>query len=284
MGRNRDTEQWSQTTGTLGSEEEWDGTTVCDKDDHLRSTATMGTSILNLVNNTVGAGLFSLSWCLMKSTMFTGLAVMLLICVLNAISFILLAQCCELAQTCSYLKMMQTAFGRRGGLIAQICVLMYGCGSCISFVVLTGDFLVGKGTGVLDAWTDNSLAHSRPLVMSCVAVVLFLPLSSLRNLEPLKYTSFLSFAATLYATAICVWGYANDSDNVFTPENQGHQHEIKDSIDYIGFPIGVFAALPLINVAYTCHYNAPRYYAELENRSIRRWGIVIAIVTSSWAP
>eukprot|EP01060_Flectonema_neradi_P026399 TRINITY_DN3535_c0_g1_i1.p1 TRINITY_DN3535_c0_g1~~TRINITY_DN3535_c0_g1_i1.p1 ORF type:complete len:517 (+),score=62.41 TRINITY_DN3535_c0_g1_i1:59-1609(+) len=272
-------DKWSNTTTSVGSggDQDWDSSTVCDRDDYLRSEASLGASILNLVNNTVGAGLFSLSWCLMQSTMITGIALMALMCVLNGISFILLAQCCELAGTCSYLKMMQTAFGKRGGAIAQICVLMYGCGSCISFVVLTGDFLVGHGTGVLDSWVSNedSIFRERGFVMTLVAIVFFLPLSSLRNLEPLKYTSFVSFGAAIYATAICVWAYALDNSEAGVGGSTGSD---STTVEWIGFPPGVWAALPLVNVAYTCHYNAPRYYAELEGRSLNRWSKVITAV------
>ncbi|KAJ9466715.1 Vacuolar amino acid transporter 6 [Diplonema papillatum] len=278
MGQDRD--RWSQTTSTLGSEQddEWDKTTFHDRDDHLRSEASMLASMLNLLNNVVGAGLFSLSWCLYESTLVTGMCMMVFMGVLNALSFILLAQCCELAGTCSYLKMMQSAFGRTGGLAAQIIVLMYGCGSCISFVVLTGDFLCGSGTGVLDSWSSNEWLHKRWLIMSGVAVFVFFPLSCMRNLEPLKYTSSVSLLATMYAAAVCVWALALDNDDVFPPELKNQSEELRDSVDYIGFPVGVFAALPLVNVAFTCHYNAPRYYNELKDRTPRRWSIVVFVV------
>ena len=266
------------------------GSVVNDQDDHLRKRASIPVSCINLVNNTVGAGLFSLPWCLKESTLSTGLALMTLMCILNGISFILLAWCCELAQTCSYLKMMKKAFGHLGGTVAQICVLCYGIGSCISFVVLTGDFLVAKETGIFHAWApDVKILQSRPLVVTVIAVTIFFPLSLLRNLEPLKYTSFVSLAATIYAGALCVWGFANDSAAVAADSRSGETPleapadmpvNLVHSVNYYGFPIGVFAAVPLVNVAYTCHYNAPRYYSELERRCIRRWEYVVGTVLS----
>eukprot|EP01061_Rhynchopus_euleeides_P006025 TRINITY_DN15106_c0_g2_i1.p1 TRINITY_DN15106_c0_g2~~TRINITY_DN15106_c0_g2_i1.p1 ORF type:complete len:575 (+),score=222.12 TRINITY_DN15106_c0_g2_i1:170-1726(+) len=264
-------------------------------DEQLEQDAGIATSVINLVNNTVGAGLFSLPWCMKQSTLGTGMILMTLMCLLNGISFILLAWCCELAQTCSYLKMMHKAFGKTGGTIAQLCVLCYGIGSCISFVVLTGDFLVADQTGLFLSWApDVTLLHSRPFIVAVIAVTVFFPLSTLRNLAPLRYTSFVSLGATLYAGALCVWGLALDSEKVFpseTPEeivasplwidsnHTSHDPDyLRSTVNYFGFPIGVFAALPLVNVAYTSHYNAPRYYAELKNRSIARWETVIGIV------
>ena len=261
--------------------------------DDLEPGAGIMTSVVNLVNNTVGAGLFSLPWCMKQSTLGTGLLIMTLMCFLNGISFILLAWCCELAGTCSYLKMMQKAFGKTGGTIAQLCVLCYGIGSCISFVVLTGDFLVAEDTGLFVSLTDNSTLHSRPLIVVVIATTVFLPLSMLRNLAPLRYTSFISLLGCFYAGILCVWGFALDSKDVFpneapadvvnTPYYLEHNHSTdpdywRSTVDYFGFPIGVFAAVPLVNVAYTSHYNAPRYYAELRDRSISRWTTVILIV------
>eukprot|EP01063_Lacrimia_lanifica_P004149 TRINITY_DN12316_c0_g1_i1.p1 TRINITY_DN12316_c0_g1~~TRINITY_DN12316_c0_g1_i1.p1 ORF type:complete len:549 (+),score=151.09 TRINITY_DN12316_c0_g1_i1:76-1722(+) len=260
---------------------------VDDEDDYMRSEASVFASFLNLANNVVGAGLFSLCWCLKESTLVTGMIVMLGVGVLNGIAFVLLAQCCEMAETCSYLRMMQAAFGTTGGLLAQCTVLLYACGSCISFVVLAGDFLLGDGTGLLDEWGMTGAYVNRATVMTVVAVFVFLPLSLLRNLEPLKYTSFLAFLATMYSAVLVAYGVSYRGHDMYTDQkfnltaNPDAQHEWEqgrlDSVNYIGFPPGVFAALPLINVAFTAHYNGPRYYAELEDRSVSRWTQVIML-------
>jgi len=82
--------------------------------------STVTASTVNLINNIVGAGMFSMPWCLMECTLFTGVLLMLFMCFLNAASFIILARCCELAGSFSYLEMGRKAFGDRFGCVVQV--------------------------------------------------------------------------------------------------------------------------------------------------------------------
>lgn len=75
---------------------------------------------INLINNIVGAGMFSMPWCLMECTLVTGVVLMLFMCFLNAASFLILAECCELAGSYSYLEMGRKAFGERFGTVVQV--------------------------------------------------------------------------------------------------------------------------------------------------------------------
>lgn len=63
----------------------------------------------------------------------------------------------------------QTGPGQKFWTVIQCCCLLYTAGSCISYVVLTGDFLVGasggKGTGVFNKWAQDTILSSRPFVM-----------------------------------------------------------------------------------------------------------------------
>ena len=85
---------------------------------------------------------------------------------LSAASFLLIAKCCDISGTFNYKKMGEQALGSTFGVVIQGCCLWYTTGSCIAYIVLTGDFLVGKGTGVLSKWASNSaLLTNRHFVM-----------------------------------------------------------------------------------------------------------------------
>eukprot|EP00041_Stephanoeca_diplocostata_P001758 m.21288 g.21288 ORF g.21288 m.21288 type:complete len:383 (-) comp12372_c0_seq2:175-1323(-) len=109
-------------------------------------------------------------------------------------------------------------------------------------------------------------------VLVMVAILIFLPLSLLRNIEPLKYTSFVSFMATLYAAFLLGYVSFTNTESARLPSQ-----EHRGSITYASFPVAVFGAIPIINVAFTAHYNGPRYYQELKQRSMPRFGKVIFI-------
>ena len=188
------------------------------------SQASVAASALNLINNVVGAGLFSMPWCLYKASMVGGLALIIFMCVLNSLSFVILAECCELAQTFNYKEMGKKALGERAGVFIQSCCLFYTAGSCISYIVLTGDFLVGGGTGVLAHWAPGTWIDHRSTCMILVTLVIVLPLTFLKNLEPLKYTSFVSFLGVIYATFLIIGTSTHDpgylrSHHVLNPKD-----------------------------------------------------------------
>ena len=114
----------------------------------MPSSSTLSSSV-NLINNVIGAGLFSMPWCLAQSTVYAGCAVFVIVCLLNVVSFVLLAQCCTMSGCYSYLEIGRQAIGPRFGRAAQGTAMFYACGSLISYVVLAGNFLLGQGTGVL---------------------------------------------------------------------------------------------------------------------------------------
>jgi len=141
-------------------------------------------------------------------------------------------------------------------------------GSMISFVVLTGDFLIGKNTGVFEVYAKGTVfygqSYSRWLVLSIIAVTIFFPLSMLRNIEPLKYSSCISFVSCIYAGFICFYTFFFESDpwvSMTEPEALANNvTSLHSTVEYVGFPVGVFAAIPIFNVAFTAHYNGPRFH------------------------
>ena len=54
-----------------------------------------------------------------------------------------------------------------------------------------------------------------------------------------------------------------------------------DGFQVFGFPSSVWSAVPIMNVAFTAHYNGPRYYFELADRSGPRWRSVVATASLS---
>lgn len=131
-------------------------------------------------------------WVLYESTIVTGCVMLAFMAILNSASFLIIAKCCDLSGTFNYKvhagtpnmraceqtlsltcfsfkEMGKQALGKSFGTVIQCCCLLYTAGSCISYVVLTGDFLVGasggKGTGVFNKWAQDTILSSRPFVM-----------------------------------------------------------------------------------------------------------------------
>jgi amino acid permease len=240
-------------------------------------TAEVFPSVLNLTNNILGAGLFSMPWCLSQATAVSGALLLVLCACLNTISFVILCRCTELSGEYSYLKMGRVALGGRFGILVQSVVALYAVGSTISFVVLTGDFLVGKDTGLFEYLANNTILYnpddetgSRAIVVTAATLLFFLPLGLLRKLDALKYTSFFGCLASLFAGVLTVYVYGWEPKGSLLPDESRDDLGIR----VFGFPVSFWAAVPITNVAYTAHYNAPRFYQELRGRSLKRIGAV----------
>ena len=245
-------------------------------------------STVNLLNNIMGAGLFSMPWCLAQSTVVGGSIVFVLICMLNVYSFTLLARCCTMTNRYSYLEIGKVALGPGFGMAAQCTAIFYACGSLISYVVLAGDFLLGQHTGLLvllaQAYaqgrsTGSFILEGGPLPRLIFgfgfSFLFFLPLSLLRSLDSLKLTSWLALIATVYAGAITLYEVVASPDGSLTPAEEAVGRDaLRDTVVLAGFPLATFAAVPIVNVAFTAHYNAPRYFEELERRSVARYAVV----------
>mmetsp|Transcript_46947 Transcript_46947/g.60325 ORF Transcript_46947/g.60325 Transcript_46947/m.60325 type:complete len:625 (-) Transcript_46947:251-2125(-) len=247
-------------------------------DDH---GASISSSALNLLNNVVGAGLFSLPWCLKESTVMTGSLLITFMCLMNIASFMLLADSCDLSHKFSYLELGRTAFGNNFGTFAQITTICYAGGSLISYSVLAGDCLAGKGTGLLSLFFgENSTLgdgglDSRAVATFGISFIFFLPLCLLRKIDSLKYASILAFAATIFAGFLVAYEFFDNPPNSREDDSNGDQ-ALSSSVVWAGFPLGIWQAVPIVNVAFTAHYNGPRFYEELSNRTMHRFHAVIS--------
>ena len=234
-------------------------------------------SSVNLINNIIGAGLFSMPWCLEQSTVLTGILIFFLISLLNVFSFMLLAKCCTMAGCYSYLEIGEHALGPKFGIAAQLTAMLYACGSLVSYVVLANNFLLGDGTGllVLASHTESATLLTRIGVGFAFSAIGFLPLSLLRRLDSLKLSSWAALLATLYAGFITVYQLCASPAGSLTPaEEHVGRATLRASVVYYGLPLSMWSAVPIVNVAFTAHYNAPRYFEELEERSVERYVLV----------
>ena len=297
-------------------------TTSCELHARTSASSTALSSAVNLLNNIIGAGLFSMPWCLAQATLVSGSVIFVIVTLLNVYSFMLLASCCSMTGCYSYLDIGQQALGPRFGALVQTTAILYACGSLISYVVLagaqlmvcivacvaasrhriaacvcmccrlyvlqtdlqsvsTGDFLLGEDTGILPLIGKGVpfLAHGGLLAHVAIGFAFsalgFFPLSTLRNLDSLKLTSWLALVATLYAGFVTLFELAASPPGALTPEEAAIGRDaLRSSVVVAGAPLGIFSALPIVNVAFTAHYNAPRYFQELESRTIGRYVMV----------
>lgn len=221
---------------------------------------------LSVIANLVGAGLLSLSFSLKSTGLIPGVVTMMLMCGLNAFTMLLISASCDLAGAYSYKELvLRTWRSSLFGLAVSAIMAFYTMGSAISFLVLLGDFfpslicMNGCSPGSVGAFFAR-----REVCLSLAGGILLLPLAAQRNLSALRFTSSASFVCIIYTSLMVT---ARAAMGPLAPQS---------SISMVSKGTGLFAAFPIFAVAFSLHYNVPRFYFELQDRTFRKFAGVTA--------
>lgn len=177
---------------------------------------------------------------------------------------------CRIVDKYTYKEMGEAIFGPKGGVIISVIMLCYTVLSCTSYFVIIGDLV----TKIASFFFPTYLVLSKRYIMVPVICVLFIfPLCMMRSgclflfsllaVDSLKYVSVLSVLAVVLVVVVITQQFIS-------------YHHINETVRIIQWSSGIIRVIPVVCVSYNCHYNAPRYYKELKNRSpARMWGVTV---------
>jgi amino acid permease len=252
------------------------------------SKASLATTSFNLVNNMVGSGLLSIPWCIKQlKTSGIGLTMLALLAFVTWSSFALIGLVCSRVRTIHTFDDLSATAGF-SKTATKILLALYTCLSCISYVLLTCDFVAGEsGLARYDwsctrnencSWLITPFKHRYVVVIFLIFFVLY-PFSLYKDFNSLKIVSYISFLAMVCMMVVAVYMYVKHHDdeservddfyllNYYEPDGEFHANPW----------LGMFLAHPIFLISFTAHYNAPRLFSELENASSTRFALASAI-------
>ncbi|CAO3698701.1 unnamed protein product [Rhizopus stolonifer] len=141
-------------------------------------------------------------------------------------------------------------------------------GVAVSYLIIIGDLM----PQVVISLSHTELAYfltDRRFWITLFMLTLVLPLSFLKKLDSLKYTSIVALFAVVYLCIIVIYYY----------------HPIQDSaeIEYFTVSSSIFGHLPVFVFSFTCHQNIFSVYNELRDNSRRSITRVICLSIGSSA-
>lgn len=231
--------------------------------------ATVMSSIFNLANNIMGAGMLVLPWAMAQSTLIPGCLLMVMASFCSTSSLLMLGRCCEVTGAYTFKGLAEKAFGRNAGIAIQCVVLSYTTGTCIAYVIFSGEFSrdffkycaysagqVANATNGAEPSFLGAYYYLTDPIYSKVGLALFvlLPICLVRDLHMLRHTSTLAVLCIIYTTVMVA---AFSGSEPVSPTFE--MAEVQPSI---------WRAYPIFIVAFTAHYNGPRFYGELKGRSL----------------
>ncbi|KAJ1678687.1 hypothetical protein EV182_003548 [Spiromyces aspiralis] len=223
---------------------------------------------LLVVNTAIGSGIFGLPWALKEAGLLVGIAIMLLLALLNLFAHHALIDCGLLAKKYRFEDMSHFALGRTGDVLLNFALTINGLGCCISYLLIIGDTITPVAQTVLgaDAWWST-----RNVVIIGFAVVVIFPLLFFKTIAPLSKPSALSIVCI--PIIMLVVGIKGLEQRATAPPSAGND----DGIVMIGR--GVLSAIGIIAFSFGSTQTTFSTFASLAEPTIQRWGVTATIAT-----
>ncbi len=221
-------------------------------------------TIFNTINSIVGVGILSIPFCFKSAGIFLAPVILLLVAVLSDASLQLLVAAGDIAGVRSYSRLASVVFDERSafaGTAVDVCIIVMNFGAAVAYFDVIGD--------VLEAWFGEKW---RALMLFVATMVVILPLSLLRKINSLRFTSYIGigiYCSFAVATIIlCLLGYGSDaSDDGEAGANA--EEGMSDQETKVGwFGTGkALLAFPITTFAFACHTVIFPIYAEFTGTS-----------------
>lgn len=206
----------------------------------------MVSSVINLLNTIVGAGTLAMPSVLSHMGIFLGTLMVLWSGLTAAFGLYLQGRCARYLDRggSSFFAISKLTYPNAAVIFdGAIAVKCFGVG--VSYLIIIGDLMPKVVMGF-----DDGIPDARPYLADrnfwITAFMLFvIPLSFLRRLDSLKYTSIVALVSIGYLVVLVVYHFGveplEDKSNLraFAPESA----------------VAVLSTLPVVVFAYTCHQN-----------------------------
>ncbi|GAP87201.2 putative AVT6-involved in amino acid efflux from the vacuole [Rosellinia necatrix] len=231
-------------------------------------SASMFSSVINLLNTILGAGTLAMPSALSHFGMVLGVIVIVWSGFTSAFGLYLQSRCARYLDrgTSSFFALSQMTYPNAAVIFdAAIAIKCFGVG--VSYMIIIGDLMPGVVEGFDRRAGSIAYLMDRNFWIT-VFMLAIIPLSFLRRLDSLKYTSVIALVAIGYLIVLVVYHFASDT---LAP---------RDKIRVIQWagPIEALASLPVVIFAYTCHQNMFSILNEIKNNSPKS---VLGVISSS---
>ncbi|XP_063165458.1 sodium-coupled neutral amino acid symporter 2 [Candoia aspera] len=253
-------------------------------------TTSFGMSVFNLSNAIVGSGILGLSYAMANTGIALFLILLVFVSIFSLYSVHLLLKTSNEGGSLLYEQLGMKAFGMPGKLAASGSITMQNIGAMSSYLyivkyelplVIKAFMNIGEHSGEWYWYTNGDY------LVILVSLVLILPLSLLKNLGYLGYTSGFSLLCMVFFLIVVICkkfqipcGVEHDLINTtlnLTVEQLLTAKEINVNVTcdscvpkYFIFNSKTVYAVPILTFSFVCHPAILPIYEELKDRTRRR--------------
>eukprot|EP00771_Trimastix_marina_P002802 gnl/Trimastix_PCT/3964.p1 GENE.gnl/Trimastix_PCT/3964~~gnl/Trimastix_PCT/3964.p1 ORF type:complete len:473 (+),score=131.59 gnl/Trimastix_PCT/3964:39-1457(+) len=224
-----------------------------------KGASTFG-AIFNLANSMIGAGTLTFPFAFRNCGIVFGFILAMCIYSLAFTTLYWVIRSSLIVKKSTYKEITIHALGKVWGYVIEIAVVIYSFGILCSYVVIIGRYI----PQCFDAWLAlgspaRGFLCNKHLVSLCIVVVIILPLTFLRRLDMLRFTSLAALACIGYAVVVVFIRAVGAFTGAHKPYHSPTAH-------FSYFPdtfMNVFLAMPLLMFAFSAHINVMRVFQEL---------------------
>ncbi|XP_065064881.1 sodium-coupled neutral amino acid transporter 7-like [Rhopilema esculentum] len=225
-------------------------------------------AVFLVTNAAFGAGILNIPQAYMNAGgLQTAITVQVILLIFVIGAFLIVARCAGKSEASTYQDVVLFMCGPKAKMIVQVLIIIYFFGSCITYLIIIGEQASKVLTFALNIKTDPPWYTDRRFLMGIISCTFILPLCIPRRLAVLSYSSFFGGIGALYITGMIVYKYFATG---FTAAAI-HDHS-KDNRQ--ANVTSAMAAIPVICFGYQCHVSSVAVYADLKNRSMKRFFLV----------
>ncbi|XP_062849999.1 sodium-coupled neutral amino acid symporter 2 [Trichomycterus rosablanca] len=244
-------------------------------------TASFGMSVFNLGNAIMGSGILGLSYAMANTGIALFVILLIAVSIFSLYSVHLLLKTANQGGSMVYEQLGYKAFGMPGKLAASCSITMQNIGAMSSYLYIVKYELpiviqafVGKSEGL---WYTNG-----DYLVVLVSFLIILPLSLLKNLGYLGYTSGFSLLCMVFFLIVVIYKkfeipcpLPNELLNITLNGTLGHTNATSYEEDactpkYFVFNSQTVYAVPILTFAFVCHPAILPMYEELKDRSRKK--------------
>mmetsp|Transcript_9168 Transcript_9168/g.13373 ORF Transcript_9168/g.13373 Transcript_9168/m.13373 type:complete len:544 (-) Transcript_9168:1398-3029(-) len=232
--------------------------------------------VFNLVKTIVGAGVLGIpagiaAFGNAPSAIWPGIGLIALMGTLSCYGFSAVGRICAYTGATSYGEAWSKSVGEKTKWVPALCCLLVTLQSVLAYSMILADSV----PSLLATAGIGGVTRTQSLVG--VTVSALLPLCLLKSLSSLAPFSLVGILGMLYTSLAMLWRYLGSD---YAVGGQFHQAiDVKPSFGTTG-AAGVlhpnaFLLLSMLSTSYMAHYNAPSFYHELRNPSIKKFHQVV---------
>uniref|UniRef100_A0A674D8K6 Sodium-coupled neutral amino acid symporter 2 n=1 Tax=Salmo trutta TaxID=8032 RepID=A0A674D8K6_SALTR len=258
--------------------------------DYHPGTASFGMSVFNLGNAIMGSGILGLSYAMANTGIALFVILLVAVSIFSLYSVHLLLKTANEGGSLVYEQLGYKAFGMPGKLAASISITMQNIGAMSSYLYIVKYELPIVIQAFMGANNGEWYVNGDYLVI-LVSVIIILPLSLLRNLGYLGYTSGFSLLCMVFFLIVVIYKkfqipcpYIPNMDVIL---NETVSKVLNNTVGFLNTTAVVYNedvctpkyfvfnsqtvyAVPILTFAFVCHPAVLPMYEELKDRSRRK--------------